>query len=174
MSITLREIHRDDLSIINQWRNDKAVIDMLGNNFIYIAQEIDDRWYDAYLASRDKNVRLAIITDDTKKYIGNVNLTAIHPINRSAEFSIFIGDKSGRGKGYGYEATVQMLKHGFSNLNLNRIWLTVLAENIPAQNLYLKLGFVKEGVERQSVYKNGKFSDVWLMAILKEEFKNNL
>jgi diamine N-acetyltransferase len=171
MSITLREIHREDLPIINQWRNDKEVIDMLGNNFIYIAQEIDNRWYDNYLASREKNVRLAIIANDTQKYIGNVNLTSIHGINRSAEFSIFIGDKTGRGKGYGYAATLQMLQHGFNNLNLNRIWLTVLEENIPAQKLYLKLGFIKEGVERQSVYKNGRFSNVWLMSVLKEEFK---
>ena len=55
-------------------------------------------------------------------------------------------------------------------MNLNRIELGVLGSNISGLKLYEKVGFKREGVKRQSIYKNGKFVDVIMMAILKEEF----
>ena len=99
MSIRLRELRRDDIPLVNQWRNDPRVIEFLGANFLFIGPEIDDRWFDAYVAARDRAVRLTIETDG--RPIGCVNLTNIHPINRSAEFSIMIGDPDCWSKGFG-------------------------------------------------------------------------
>ena len=58
---SLREISKDDLPFINKWRNDKEVIDLLGNNFLYIAYEVDENWYNDYLENRSRAIRLAII-----------------------------------------------------------------------------------------------------------------
>ena len=55
-------------------------------------------------------------------------------------------------------------------MNLNRIELGVLESNTRALKLYEKVEFNREGVKRQSIYKNGKFVDMIMMAILKEEF----
>jgi len=74
------------------------------------------------------------------------------------------------GKGIGYFATTEILNHAFNNINLNRIELGVLESNARALKLYEKVGFKREGVKHQSIYKNGKFVDMIIMAILKEEF----
>lgn len=58
-------------------------------------------------------------------------------------------------------------------MNLNRIELGVLESNTRALKLYEKVEFNREGVKRQSIYKNGKFVDMIMMAILKEEFTEN-
>ena len=63
-----------------------------------------------------------------------------------------------------------MIRHAFFNLNLHRIELDVLTTNIAAQKLYEKCGFVKEGIRRKAVYKNGAFVDMYIYAILREEF----
>lgn len=67
-----------------------------------------------------------------------------------------IGDMENRGKDIGYFATTEILKHAFNNVNLNRIKLGVLESNTRALKLYEKIGFKREGVKRQSIYKNGK------------------
>ncbi len=82
-----------------------------------------------------------------------------------------IGDKNNRGKGIGYFAVTEMINHAFLNLNLHRIELDVLASNIAAQKLYEKCGFVKEGTRRQAVFKQGKYIDMYVYAILREEFQ---
>lgn len=171
--IILRELEPSDISRLNMWRNDKILIDQLGNNFRYIAQDIDKNWYQHYLQNRDKAIRLAIIHTNNNEYIGNVNLTDIHPINASAEFSIWIGEKNYWGKGIGTTATKMMLEHGFNQCNLHRIYLTVLKNNETAVRLYQKVGFKIDGVHRQAIFKNGTHHDLVAMSLLKPEFQDN-
>jgi diamine N-acetyltransferase len=166
----LREIERTDLPRINQWRNDPELIGLLGANFFFIGAGIDERWFEGYLANRDKAVRLAIVVGPEHTHIGNVQLTSIHAINRTAEFSIFIGDKNYWSAGYGRVATEQILQHGFNDLNLNRIYLTLLQDNERARRMYLRLGFTEEGCQRQAIFKGGRYHDVLEMAMLREDF----
>ena len=121
--IHLRELSRCDLPVLNGWRNDHELVSQLGCNHLFIGGEIDERWFDNYLQHRDKAVRLAIVLSDSGLFIGCVNLTNIHNINRSAEFSIMIGSEKHRGLGAGRSATEQILRHGFMDLNLQRIYL---------------------------------------------------
>jgi len=168
--VYLREIERTDLPRINQWRNDPELVGFLGANFLYIGSAIDERWFNAYLDNRDKAVRLAIMATDSDTHIGNVNLTGIHAVNRTAEFSIFIGDKNYWSDGYGSMAAQQILAHGFEDLNLHRISLTLLQTNERARRMYERLGFQQEGCQRQAVFKNGLYHNLLEMSILQEEF----
>lgn len=165
--LALREIERADIARINAWRNDPEVISGLFAGFRYITEEVDQAWFDAYLRSRDSNIRLAILNGG--RHIGNVQLTGIHPVNRSAEFSIFIGDKDQRGQGAGNWATRRMILHGFTELNLNRIFLTVLEDNRPAIRVYEKAGFRTEGLQRQAVFKDGRYQNAIMMSLLAAE-----
>lgn len=167
----LRELKREDIIFINEWRNDKSLIDNLGANFRYINYDVDDNWYNNYLQNRHTTVRCSIV-DDKNCVLGLVSLTNIDCINRSAEFHIMIGNVENRGKGIGYFATKQLLNHAFNNLNLNRIELAVFDDNLRAVNLYKKVGFKQEGRKRQAIYKNGSYKDITMMAILKGEFNN--
>ena len=168
-TIYLRELKNDDLACINVWRNDREVVKLLGANFLYISLVVDEQWLASYLNSRASSVRLAIVTIASDLCIGIVNLTNMQIVNRSAEFSIMLGDKEYWSKGIGYEAASQMINHGFYDLNLHRIYLTVLTENVRAQQLYRRLRFKEEGVQREAVYKEGKYHDLVTMALLKSE-----
>jgi diamine N-acetyltransferase len=168
--VKLRELDRSDLPRLNGWRNDKEIIELLGNNFLFISGAIDENWFQSYLQDRERNVRLAIIAEETGEYVGNVNLTSIHRVNRSAEYSILIGEKRYWSKGIGVEATRLMLYHAFMDLNLNRVYLTVIRENVRALRLYRRLNFVEEGCQRQSIFKDGSYRDLIAMSILKREF----
>jgi diamine N-acetyltransferase len=168
--IRLRELDHSDLTQLNAWRNDKEIIEHLGNNFLFISGAVDEDWFQSYLRDREHAIRLAIITEDAGEYIGNVNLTSIHRINRSAEFSILIGEKRYWSRGVGAQATRLMLDHAFRDLNLNRIYLTVVRENTRALRLYKRMGFSEEGCLREAIFKDGSYRDLVAMSVLKSEF----
>lgn len=165
----LRELSENDLKIINTWRNDPELILCLGAPFRYINYEVDKSWFESYMKNRDTNVRCSIV-DESDIILGLVSLVSIDYVNRSAVFNIMIGDKANRGKGIGCFAVREILKHAFENLNLQRVELGVLEDNEIAIHLYEKSGFKYEGRKRRAKYKNGKYVDLLMYAILRDEF----
>jgi RimJ/RimL family protein N-acetyltransferase len=169
----LREIKREDVLEINKWRNEVDLINYLGAPYRYINLDVDYNWYEDYMRNRSNNVRCAIVeTKEVDCILGMVSLTNINYINQCAIFHIMIGNRNNRSKGIGYFATKEILNHAFNNMNLNRIELGVLEDNNHAIKLYEKVGFKQEGIKRKSTYKNGKFLNMIVMAILKDEFQD--
>lgn len=83
---------------------------------------------------------------------------------------IYIGDLSMRGKGYGKQAMLAMLKLCFEDMGLERVYLDHYTGN-PASALYQAIGLKYEGVLRNNCRKNGVLYDVHLMSMLKDEYE---
>lgn len=118
-------------------------------------------------------MRLAICLPSLQDPIGVTYFTAIHPLHRSAEYSIMIGNKEFWGQGLGKLTTRKMVQHGFSDLGLNRIYAYVLEENRRSLSMFLDVGFTLEGTLRQEVYKEGRFQNVALVSLLRSDFVHN-
>jgi diamine N-acetyltransferase len=170
MNYYLREISKNDVAVLNAWRADRNLIDSLGSTFRYVDKAVDEKWFEAYQSSRANAVRLAICETISDAIIGAIYLLHIDWHNRSVEFSIWIGEKLHQGKGAGLQASKLALDHAFSDLNLHRVYLTVLTSNLRAIGLYKKLGFQQEGILRGAVYKNGSYHDMLQMSILDSEY----
>lgn len=108
--------------------------------------------------------------DENDDFIGIVELYNLSWKNRRAELSIII-KSSVRGMGYGYEALNNILELGFYELGLNRIWLRVLEYNRRAIELYKRVGFVQEGINRKESFRNGQYFSQIQMSILKSEWE---
>ena len=91
---------------------------------------------------------------------------------RSAELQIRIGNGNNRKKDTATRRTKNCSIWIFTTQNLNRIYLSVYEDNLPAISLHTKCGFKKEGVLREADFVNGQFKNVIIMAILKREFFN--
>ena len=168
--VTLRELARADLPVINRWRQDRDLVDGLGAPARYITEEVDHAWFDDYLRRRGTDVRCAILVDDRPEPVGLVSLTGVDPVHRCCEFHLLVGDRSLHGRGIGTGATTQMLRHAFRDLNLHRVFLRVLAYNAAAIRVYEKAGFRREGVAREAAFKRGRYEDMVQMGILHSEF----
>jgi RimJ/RimL family protein N-acetyltransferase len=169
-SIYLRALEIEDYKLLTMWRNDRDVTKLLGANYYFVSAAREKNWLEEIISNDAKNLRLAICLKGSQKHIGNVNLTSIDLLNKNAEFSIFIGDKSEWGKGFASEACLLMLDHAFHQLNLERIYLYVLEEHNAAIKLYKKCGFTVEGVFRNNVFKDDKYHNSVIMSILKSEY----
>ena len=62
------------------------------------------------------------------------------------------------------------IRHAFENLNLHRVELQVLEDNLCAQHVYEKAGFRLEGLRREAVYKNGRYLNCKLYAVLRRDW----
>lgn len=168
--IHLRELERADVPVINRWRQDRALTAGLGAPHRHIGLEVDERWFEAYLSRRGTDVRCAICRDGEPEPLGIISLTGIDPVHKHAELHILLGDRTSHGQGIGTEATQAMLRHGFQDLNLHRIYLFVLDANAVARRMYERVGFRHEGTLRGAAFKEGAYVDVHLMALLQSEF----
>ncbi len=106
--------------------------------------------------------------DDT--VIGCTGISRADYNNSNAMVHIFVGADH-TGKGYGTDAMEQLVDFIFSEMNLDRVYLTVFAYNERAIKSYRKVGFLEEGRLREHLFRDGKYHDVVQMAILKDEHK---
>ncbi|MFX1278220.1 MAG: GNAT family N-acetyltransferase [Promethearchaeota archaeon] len=171
--IILGPIKREYIDSFLKWLNDPEIMHYI-SRYIPLTRMKEEDWIEN-LKNRDDTILFAIsIFDENgkEKHIGNCGLHDIDWKNRSCEVGIMIGEKEYHGKGYGTEAMVQLVKYGFEEVNLNRIYLRVFDFNERAINSYIKVGFIKEGRLRQAQFKNGKYHDIFLMSILYEDWLN--
>lgn len=162
--VLLRPIMREDTPLIVKWRNTEAV----RKNFIFretFTEEMHNRWLDTKVAAGEV-VQYIIVEKSTALPVGSVYFRDVDMKNRSAEYGIFIGEDSARGKGLGTETAKLFCEFGFYVLKLHRISLRVLSGNTPAEKSYENAGFVREGVFRDMEYLDGEYRDVIFMAMI--------
>ena len=168
--VRLRPLEPADLEREYRWINDREVTRYLAARYP-IAMEQEERWL-RELPANDftHGVRLAIETKDGV-HIGNLDLHQPNVEDRKAGLGIMIGDKDYWSNGYGTDAIVTLLRFGFEQMNLHRVWLHVFEFNERAIACYKKCGFQIEGRLREHRYSEGRYWDVFVMAILRDEFE---
>jgi RimJ/RimL family protein N-acetyltransferase len=168
-SVYLRPLEREDAPLFVTWLNDYDVTRTL----LFkgpINRQVEESFLDSAYTDEHRFV-LGITAKVTDNLIGATGLEQIDFRNRHAKFGIFIGAKEEWGKGYGTEATRLVTHHAFLTLNLNRVWLHVVADNERGIRAYERVGFKREGILRQEHFRDGRYLDTVTMAILREEWK---
>jgi RimJ/RimL family protein N-acetyltransferase/catechol 2,3-dioxygenase-like lactoylglutathione lyase family enzyme len=82
----------------------------------------------------------------------------------------YIMRRAAWGKGFVAEAVGGALGHGFTRLNLHRIWLEIDPRNTASIRIAEKCGFVREGFARKSFFMNGEYQDSVFYAMLYEDW----
>lgn len=171
-AIYLRVMTEADTDDVVRWRNSNSV----SSHFVYrkpLTREDHLNWIETQVKT-GRVAQFIIVEAETQKALGSVYLRDIDNTHHKAEFGIFIGEDSARGKGYGTIATSLILEYAFKELKLNKVFLRVFADNPQAIACYKKAGFVEEGVFCEDVWIDNKPYDMVFMRILRSEWgKNN-
>ena len=168
--VNLRAMERKDLDEIMKWVNDQEVTKYL-TAFLYPISRVEEEKFLERAMSRNDTEKNLVIETKEGVYIGQISLHKIDWKNNNAELGIVIGNKEYRGKGYGTEAINNLLDHAFNQMNLYKIYLRVFEYNQRGINCYKKCGFKEEGRLRKGHFYDGKYHDVILMGLLKDEFE---
>jgi RimJ/RimL family protein N-acetyltransferase len=168
--VRLRPQSMDDVDRYVAWFNDPEVTEYLSNRYL-ISREAEVAWLRGRTETMMSQtaVLFAIETLDGV-HIGSTNFHEVLPENRKARLGVTIGDKAYWSRGYGGDAVTTLCRFGFDEMNLHRIDLTVHAGNARAIRCYTKAGFIDEGRLRDHLFKRGRYHDMIVMGILREEF----
>ncbi len=127
--------------------------------------------YDWLNSLGGKNMAFCIFEKEanSKILIGLATLNNIDTLHQRVSWGLKLKTNL-QGKGVGQEVSLMLLHYGFATLNMQKIYGDILFDNIANRKMCQKLGVMEEGVLRNHYYQNGKFRDVVLVGILKEEF----
>jgi diamine N-acetyltransferase len=167
--IFLRPFRRDDLPFIQKWSNDAELRRLIGEVAPMSRAEIK-KWYKDLLADKDR-VWFAIVVKKGDRVIGEAGLLRMFRPWRNTDMTIIIGEKDEWGKGYGTEVGHLLLHYAFRQLGFHRISIGVVGFNKRALKFWERLGFKREGVERDEYYYDNEYSDGIMMSILENEFR---
>ncbi|HEX8749203.1 MAG TPA: GNAT family protein [Pyrinomonadaceae bacterium] len=165
--VALTPVTEADLPVMLDWINNREQV-LFNAPYKPVGQSQHQQWFEAF--QRRTDAVLFAIRLTTGELIGTCQLHSIHPVHRSAELQIRLGNSSEHGKGYGTDAVRLLLRFAFKDLNLRRVYLHVFSTNLAAVRVYEKVGFVREGLLRSAAYINGEYVDVVAMGILQEEY----
>jgi [ribosomal protein S5]-alanine N-acetyltransferase len=115
------------------------------------------------------SVAFVIEHKSEKAFCGVIEIRDIEREHSQAELSFWLAVEVW-GQGYMSEALKPMLRFGFEDLDLNRLYAYHMVRNPGSGKVLQKSGFIQEGVLRQRVRKWTVFEDVKLWAILRRDW----
>ncbi len=74
------------------------------------------------------------------------------------------------GHGLMPEALHAVVQFGFERMQLNRIDADASISNTASQRVLTKIGFVREGLQRQQYYEDGEFHDLAIFGLLRQDY----
>lgn len=141
MEITLRELAIQDEPMMAEWMQDEDIVKNFNVDFRSI-NKIDRIQFIENGSKTSNSIHRAII-DNSNEYLGTVSLKNIDSLSKRAEYAIVLRRKA-IGKGVAKEATKEILRKAFVELELEEVFLTVLCTNRRAIMFYEKSGFIKQ------------------------------
>ena len=156
-----------------QWFNDADVTRFMFKGVFPNTREQQAAFF-AELEQKQQSrthLQLAVVNRETDTFAGVMSLGSIDWVNRAAEIGLVIGRADLRGRQNGLEAMALLMHHGFSTLNLNRIYA---GQHVGLERwklaLMRHLAFVQEGTLRQAMFKDGRYNDVVAISVLAEDW----
>lgn len=167
--VTLRAIEYEDIEMLRQMKNDPWTESMVVGWCPPISKKNQSEWYESL--KLNNNTMLFIIETKEDGAVGYTRLVDIDWKNRSASGGIMLSNKKNMSKGIATDTYMTLLRYAFCELGLNRINGAILDYNTASQRFAIdKVGYKKEGICRQAIFKNNAYHDLIMIGILKEDY----
>lgn len=168
MEITIRRFQETDIPYKVKWINDDR-----NNKYLHYNLPLEEDktllWFDS-VKDQLNRVDYTILIEGQP--VGLIGLLNIDQKNRKAEYYITLGEDDFKGKGIAKKSSDLLIRETYQQYNLNKIYLYTEVENIPAQRLFDKIGFVKEGILKEDLIQEDKKIDRFLYGLFVEEYLN--
>jgi RimJ/RimL family protein N-acetyltransferase len=172
LRLRLRPLEQSDMFAIQRAAGSREIADtMISLPHPYPAGEAEC-YVARQQASREAGHSFTFIINHKAKgrFCGLVELRDIDREHSQGELSFWLEIRVW-GRGYMSEAVQAMVRYGFEDIGLNRLYAYHMLRNPASGRVLEKNSFTQEGQLRQRVRKWGKFEDVALWAILRQDWQ---
>lgn len=165
----IRNYDYSDKEALVKYANSYNISRLLRDQFPFPYTDDDA---DAWLSQAcNQPIETNFVIANEKELIGAIGINLQDDVNRfTAEIGYWLAEPFW-GKGITTLAVKKFTQFAFENFELNRIYANVFDGNPASEKVLMKAGYLKEGTLRKAVFKEGKFLDQYIYAILKEEFQ---
>lgn len=165
----IRSYDYSDKEALVKYANSYKISKLLRDQFPFPYTDDDaDVWL---IQACNQTMETNFVIANEKELIGAIGINLQDDVNRfSAEIGYWLAEPFW-GKGITTMAVKKFTSFVFENFKIVRIYANVFEGNPASEKVLMKAGYLKEGTLRKAVFKEGKFLDQYIYAILKEEFQ---
>ena len=164
--IQLKKITKSDLKLLIEWRNSNKIF-LYNTQYFLLNLKMQMEWFNSL--QNDSSRKMFMILHENVK-IGICGLIDIDYKNKNANIAIIIGKTQLHTKGLGTMALSNLLNYGFKELGLHRIGADVIEYNKTSIRLFEKSKFKIDAVQRDVIWRNNRWWNMYSMSILKDDF----
>ncbi len=169
----LRAIEKEDLPQLMKWRNNPSL-----RKYFRETAEINrinqEKWFNMVNDKNSIHKMFAIVKLDTDELMGACGLCYIDWVNRSADFSIYLGyDNIYIDDKYAIDAAKLMRDYGFNILNLHRLWAEIYSIDEAKKIFFNTLKFKLDGEFRETYWYNKKWYNSLFYSLLSTDDTNS-
>jgi len=165
--INLRPTEREDVPLLTKWMNDP---DFVGQFFLPVMRP-QEAFEKHFGDPQPDSARYIIETKDGKPAGWIMHfMTRFGGYVSTKEIGYMLAPEH-RQKGYCTEAIAMVVDYLFLGKTLERIQALITEENIGSKRALEKNGFQKEGILRKLMFELGRYWDLSIYSILREEWK---
>jgi len=168
----IRSYKYADQDALVTYANNHNISKLLRDQFPFPYTKTDAEMWLINSCNQEIETNFVIATEE--ELIGAIGVNLQEDVHRfSAEIGYWLGEPFWN-KGIITKALKLFTEFVFNNFELNRIFANVFEGNIASEKVLLKAGYSKEATLGKSVFKEGKFLDQYIYAILKDNFRRTV
>lgn len=139
------------------------------DDVVAAARQLCRTFIDAQSDEPRRKWQLAIALKDSGELVGNCGIRVNAPEHREANIGYELNPQVW-GRGYATEAAWAVVRFGFEELDLHRIWAETVADNVGSTRVLDKLGMQREGHLRENKWFRDRWWDTCIYAVLEDEW----
>ena len=164
--VGLRAIEESDLAQLLAWRNQPHL-----RRYFREVRELNStqqrQWFDSRVNGDPGTRMFAIVELASQRLVGACGLCWIDWVNRTADFSLYIGaDDLYIDEHLAPAAAELLIGYAWGELGLNRLWSEIYAFDEPKGAFFRQLGFTLDGRHRQTHWAEGGWHDSLYFSLL--------
>lgn len=162
----LRAIEEGDLAQLLAWRN-RPDLRRYFREYRELNSTQQRAWFDCKVNGDPATRMFSVVDVQTGRLLGACGLCYIDSVNRTADFSLYLGaDDLYIDERLAPDAAITLIRYGFEELGLNRLWSEIYAFDAPKAALFERLGFALDGRHRQTHWAEGAWHDSLYFSLL--------
>jgi RimJ/RimL family protein N-acetyltransferase len=169
--VGLRAVEEEDLPLLHRWANDAELWSNLGGWRFPSSFDSARTWFSG-LKHDTLNQRWVIQSLEEGEVIGTANMLDIDVKNHHAFHGMMLGPVSLRGRGYGRDTVMAVMRYAFDEFGLERLDGDIIEYNEASLRLYVgACAWKEEGRQRRWHFRGGRFWDRILVGVTRDDYQ---
>jgi len=167
--VGLRAVEQSDLAQLLAWRN-QPQLRRYFREYRELNASQQQQWFDTKVNGDASTRMFAIIDLANQRLLGACGLCYIDWVNRTADFSIYIGaDELYIDEHFAPDAARSMIRYAFGELGLHRLWSEIYAFDTAKMHFFETLSFSLDGRHRGTHWTEEQWHDSLFYSLLSSD-----